>query len=225
VIRAVVDSSVLASAFIGNPDARPGRLVTARREHHFVLIACPELLAELGDVLARPKFARWSTDGRADVDRRMTQATATQKPGGRRCCLALGIVNQTVHAIKHIGWVPDQTGGYRGQMAVYVKPNGLLGTGYMAAIRPFRHLILYPPMTRQIGRDWRARMPEPRLIRLSAELRQTGPPNGPPIGPGADRAVSRRCPRQVRSPTRLGADAVSVPKLFPIRHRSSPPIK
>ncbi len=90
----------------------------------------------------------------------MSQATATQKPGGRRCCLALGIVNQTVHAIKHIGWVPDQTGGYRGQMAVYVKPNGLLGTGYMAAIRPFRHLILYPPMTRQIGRDWRARMPE-----------------------------------------------------------------
>jgi hypothetical protein len=26
----------------------------------------------------------------------------------------------------------------------------------MAAMRPFRHLIVYPPMIRQIGRDWRA---------------------------------------------------------------------
>jgi len=41
-------------------------------------------------------------------------------------------------------------------MAVYVKPNGLLGTGYMAAIRPFRHLIVYPQMQRQLGRAWRA---------------------------------------------------------------------
>jgi Protein of unknown function (DUF2867) len=41
-------------------------------------------------------------------------------------------------------------------MAVLVKPNGLLGIAYMAAIRPFRHLIVYPRMTRQIGRDWRA---------------------------------------------------------------------
>ena len=53
----------------------------------------------------------------------------------------------------HIGWVPDQTDGYRGQMAVYVKPNGLLGNGYMAAIKPFRHLIVYPQMMRQIETD------------------------------------------------------------------------
>ena len=46
--------------------------------------------------------------------------------------------------------------GYRGQMAVLVKPNGLLGTGYMAAIRPFRHLIVYPQMMQQIERSWRA---------------------------------------------------------------------
>ncbi len=25
----------------------------------------------------------------------------------------------------------------------------------MAAIRPFRHLIVYPPMMRQIEREWR----------------------------------------------------------------------
>jgi uncharacterized protein DUF2867 len=69
---------------------------------------------------------------------------------------AAEIVNRTVHGVMHIGWVPNGTGGYRGQMAVLVKPNGLLGTAYMAAIMPFRHLIVYPPLMREIGRDWRA---------------------------------------------------------------------
>jgi hypothetical protein len=70
---------------------------------------------------------------------------------------AAEIANRTMHGVMHIGWVPDQTGGYRGQMAVYVKPNGLFGTAYMAAIRPFRHLIVYPQMMRETGRKWRAR--------------------------------------------------------------------
>jgi hypothetical protein len=38
-------------------------------------------------------------------------------------------------------------------MAVLVKPNGLLGNGYMAAIRPFRHLLVYPAMMRGIERE------------------------------------------------------------------------
>ena len=74
---------------------------------------------------------------------------------------AAEIVNRTVHGVMHIGWVPDETGGYRGEMAVYVKPNGLLGTTYMAAIRPFRHLIVYPPLMREIEREWRASAGEP----------------------------------------------------------------
>ena len=69
---------------------------------------------------------------------------------------AAEIVNRTVHGVMHMGWVADGTGGYRGQMAVLVKPNGLFGTAYMAAIMPFRHLIVYPPLMREIGRDWRA---------------------------------------------------------------------
>ena len=69
---------------------------------------------------------------------------------------AAEIANRTMHGVMHIGWISGQTGSYRGQMAVLVKPNGLLGTGYMAAIRPFRHLIVYPQMLRQIGRAWRA---------------------------------------------------------------------
>ena len=56
----------------------------------------------------------------------------------------------------HLGWVPDGADGYRGQMAVLVKPKGLLGEVYMAAIRPFRHLIIYPATMRQIERDGKA---------------------------------------------------------------------
>ena len=66
------------------------------------------------------------------------------------------IANRTVHGVMHLGWVPDGAGGYRGQMAVLVKPNGLLGAAYMAAIKPFRHVIVYPAMMRQIGREWQA---------------------------------------------------------------------
>jgi hypothetical protein len=70
---------------------------------------------------------------------------------------AAEIANRTVHAVLHLGWVPDGNGGHRGQMAVLVKPNGLLGTAYMAAIKPFRHLLVYPRMIQQIEREWRAR--------------------------------------------------------------------
>lgn len=67
---------------------------------------------------------------------------------------AAEIANRTMHGVMHLGWVPDGNGGYRGQMAVLVKPNGRLGTAYMAAIAPFRHRIVYPPMLREIGRSW-----------------------------------------------------------------------
>ena len=70
---------------------------------------------------------------------------------------AAEIANATVHGVLHLGWVLDEDGGYRGQMAVLVKPNGLLGKGYMLAIKPFRHTLIYPPMLRQIGRRWRER--------------------------------------------------------------------
>jgi uncharacterized protein DUF2867 len=69
--------------------------------------------------------------------------------------------NRTMHGVMHLGWVPDETGCYRGQMAVLVKANGLFGTAYMAAIRPFRHLIVYPAAMRQIEREWRARAGDP----------------------------------------------------------------
>ena len=74
---------------------------------------------------------------------------------------AAEIANRTVHGVLHLGWVRDHTGSYRGQMAVLVKPNGLLGTAYMAAIKPLRHLIVYPAMMRNIERNWRASARDP----------------------------------------------------------------
>ena len=69
---------------------------------------------------------------------------------------AAEIANRTMHGVMHIGWVPDQAGDFRAQMAVYVKPNGVLGTVYMATIRPFRHVIVYPAMLREGQRAWAA---------------------------------------------------------------------
>lgn len=64
--------------------------------------------------------------------------------------------NKTVHAVLHIGWAPDGSGGYRGQMAILVKPNGTFGALYMAAIKPFRHFAVYPALIRSIDREWQA---------------------------------------------------------------------
>jgi hypothetical protein len=71
--------------------------------------------------------------------------------------LAAEVANRTMHGVLHLGWVAEENGGYRGQMAIYAKPNGALGSAYMAAIKPFRHLIIYPQMLRGIERDWQSR--------------------------------------------------------------------
>ena len=69
---------------------------------------------------------------------------------------ATEMANRTVHSVMHIGWVADEDGGYRGQMAVLVKPNGWFGAAYMAAIKPFRHRFVYPALMRWIERAWQA---------------------------------------------------------------------
>lgn len=67
------------------------------------------------------------------------------------------ISNATVHGVLHLSWVDQGYGRYRGHLAVYVKPRGRLGDAYMLLIAPFRHLVVYPAMLRQIGRAWDAR--------------------------------------------------------------------
>ncbi|GAA4894211.1 hypothetical protein GCM10023237_10610 [Streptomyces coeruleoprunus] len=67
------------------------------------------------------------------------------------------LANKTVHGVMHLGWVQGANGDHELRMAVLVKPNGWFGRLYMAAIAPFRHLVVYPAMTRQWERAWRDR--------------------------------------------------------------------
>ena len=72
---------------------------------------------------------------------------------------AAEVSNRTVHAVMHLAWVDQGDGRYQGQMAVYAKPRGSLGKGYMALIKPFRHWVVYPAMMRQMEREWSTRVP------------------------------------------------------------------
>jgi hypothetical protein len=119
----------------GGPDASLGSRVPALREM---------LPADLRDAPTGPDFSRFDSLYLLEDE------------------WAAEIANRTVHGVMHVGWVPSGTGGYRGQMAVLVKPNGRLGRAYMAAIMPFRYLIVYPPLMREIGREWRKPTYEPR---------------------------------------------------------------
>ena len=62
-----------------------------------------------------------------------------------------------MHGVLHLAWVDQGDGRFQGQMAVYVKPRGRFGQAYMAFIKPFRYLVVYPAMMRQIQRRWDAR--------------------------------------------------------------------
>jgi Protein of unknown function (DUF2867) len=72
---------------------------------------------------------------------------------------AAELSNRTVHSVMHLAWVDRGGGRYGGQMAVYVKPRGRLGKGYMALIKPLRYWVVYPALMRQIEREWDGRVP------------------------------------------------------------------
>jgi putative PIN family toxin of toxin-antitoxin system len=66
-IRAVVDPGVLVSAFITQRGSAPDRIVRAWHEGAFELVVSAHLFSELAAVLARPKFAKQSGEGRAEA--------------------------------------------------------------------------------------------------------------------------------------------------------------
>jgi len=70
---------------------------------------------------------------------------------------AAELSNKTVHAIKHLVWIDEGGGRYRGQLGVYVKPRGWFGSFYLALIGPFRHAIVYPAGIARIKSAWLAR--------------------------------------------------------------------
>jgi hypothetical protein len=78
---------------------------------------------------------------------------------------AAEIANKTMHGVMHLSWVQAARGsGYHGVMAVYVDPNGWFGDAYMAAIRPFRYHLVYPPLMRHIERQWERRAELQRAV-------------------------------------------------------------
>ena len=70
---------------------------------------------------------------------------------------AAEVANATVHGVMHLAWVRQDDDTYRGQMAVYVRPRGWFGHAYMTFIKPFRYLIVYPAMERNLAREWAGR--------------------------------------------------------------------
>lgn len=64
------------------------------------------------------------------------------------------IENETVLAAAHFGRFPKANGSYGVQMTIYVKPKGRFGALYMALIKPFRLMIVYPTILAMIGRQW-----------------------------------------------------------------------
>jgi hypothetical protein len=111
---------------------------------------------------------------------------------------AAEIANRTMHGVLHLGWVPDGTGGYRGQMAVLVKRNGLVGAAYMAAIGPFRHVLVYPPAIRELGQRFGCQNASSAPVAERTTLRQ---PAGPSRGGKRTRAPRSRA-RSVAESTR-----------------------
>lgn len=67
---------------------------------------------------------------------------------------AAELSNATVHGVLQLAWVEERSDRYRGQLAVYVKPRGVFGSAYLRLIAPFRHLVVYPALTRQMGIAW-----------------------------------------------------------------------
>jgi putative PIN family toxin of toxin-antitoxin system len=57
-MRAILDPSVLVSALI-SPLGPSAQIVAAWVDNRFDLVVSPQLLAELTDVVHRPKFRRW----------------------------------------------------------------------------------------------------------------------------------------------------------------------
>jgi hypothetical protein len=100
---------------------------------------------------------------------------------------AAEIANKTVHGVLHAGWVPDGGSAYRGQLAMLVKANGLLGNVYLACIKPLRHLLVYPAIFSEMGQRWQASIggggeaTSPTLAGSDGRTR----PGDPAVSPGS----------------------------------------
>jgi hypothetical protein len=71
----------------------------------------------------------------------------------------LEIANKTIHGLLHLSWVATADGRRSVVLAVYVKSRGWSSRAYLALIRPFRHLVVYPAWIAHLTRTWAALRP------------------------------------------------------------------
>jgi hypothetical protein len=69
--------------------------------------------------------------------------------------------NATVHGFLSLSLQPT-AGGYVAYLGIFVKPVSRFTGLYMAAIKPFRRLIVYPTLIRTVQRAWAERYAEKR---------------------------------------------------------------
>lgn len=148
-------------------DNRPARFLWALRDRLGAWLDLGEISspvdADEGSGLPIPGTDETSLRGRLPVDLRDTTAAfdfdslpfVPLYRTDREAAAEIG--NKTVHGVVHLSWVEEADDCYGGQMAVYVKPRGAFGWGYMAAIKPFRYLVVYPALMREVERGWEAR--------------------------------------------------------------------
>jgi hypothetical protein len=95
----------------------------------------------------------------AEADRAQSQVAPGTREGRFRVLYVLNeealseLRNATVHAFLVLALTP-RPAGYTLYLAIYVKPVSRLTTLYMALIDPFRRLIVYPALGRQLQRRW-----------------------------------------------------------------------
>jgi hypothetical protein len=155
---------LLAASDPANADSLPTRLLWRLRDRLGSWFDLGRISAPMdGGALPIPGTRETSLAGRLPDDLRGTAAGASFGSLPFKALYMTGdefaaeVSNRTVHGVMHLAWAEEGGGRYQAQMAVYVKPRGALGRGYMELIKPFRHWIVYPALMRQTERTWRAR--------------------------------------------------------------------
>ena len=107
---------------------------------------------------AAPTFADRLTD--ADRARSLPPAGVREGPDGLFRVVyrfenekLVELINRTVHAAA-LSALVETANSYRFYFAVYVRSVGRLTPFYMAAIDPFRKLIVYPSLLRSLRANW-----------------------------------------------------------------------
>ena len=114
----------------------------------------------LGSDRARPRPPRDSFVSRLTAAEREASLVTPGTPDGSRWTLFVSpresiseLQNATVHAFSVIV-LANRSEGYRLYWAIYVRPVSRLTVWYFRLIDPFRRLVIYPAVLREIRRAW-----------------------------------------------------------------------